>query len=225
MSDRPAVPERPSVGAARPPPARTRSRRRCPSARRTARRFPPRASMRGKRRCVTEAERGPNSGGAQVTAEAMPYHRHRRPECNTGRPHPSSASSSVASARRRRRVAGPGAGPGRSPGRGATVAALRGTNLRRGIPGPSRPCHGHRSSRRPERRDRLRIDRGDEPARRGGPAPSARLPSAGQHLRRRGAAHRRGRGRPGPPAVGARRRLRRHRSISWSSIPTTTWTG
>ena len=61
------------------------------------------------------------------------------------------------------RVAGPGTGPGsEGPGRGATVAVLRGTNLRRGIPGPSSPCHRYRSSRRLERRD-LRVDRDTSP--------------------------------------------------------------
>lgn len=34
---------------------------------------------------------GPSSSGAQVTAETMPYHMHWRPECNTGRSHPSAA--------------------------------------------------------------------------------------------------------------------------------------
>ena len=40
--------------------------------------------------------------------------------------------------------------------------ALRGTTRRRGIPGPSSPCHGHRPHRRPARR-RRRCDRGERP--------------------------------------------------------------
>ena len=48
-----------------------------------------------------------------------------------------------------------------SPGRGRMVAALRGSTRQRGIPGPSSPCHGHRSARRPERRDRS-VARRDE---------------------------------------------------------------
>ena len=36
---------------------------------------------------MTEEDAGPYPGGAQVTAETMPYHRPWRLECNTGRPH------------------------------------------------------------------------------------------------------------------------------------------
>jgi GNAT superfamily N-acetyltransferase len=51
--------------------------------------------------------RKPFSGGAQVTAETMPYHMHWRPECNTGRSHLLDASSTrdgIAGDRSRPRV-------------------------------------------------------------------------------------------------------------------------
>jgi hypothetical protein len=51
----------------------------------------------------------PFSGGAQVTAETMPYHRHWRPECNTGRSHP---LRRVISHGRRRGSQAIGTGPG-----------------------------------------------------------------------------------------------------------------
>ena len=79
--------------------------------------------------------------------------RHRRPECNTGRPHPVSAVAS-AIARRRRGERGPRWTPRSNPIEGDGSPALRGRTRRRGIPGPSGPCHGHRSARRPERRRR-----------------------------------------------------------------------
>ena len=129
-----------------------------------------------------DVQRGPGSGGAQVAAEAMPYITHRRPECNTGRPHPS-ARRERSVARRRRRIAGPGV-TSVEPGRGPWSPTLRGWTRRRGIPGPSGPCHGHRSARRPERRlGAVRPQR--EPARCGRSASPARLPAAGQRLRRR----------------------------------------
>jgi hypothetical protein len=44
-------------------------------------------------------------GGAQVAAEAMPYHRHRRTECNTGRRDPGAWLSSLSLALPRGSVA------------------------------------------------------------------------------------------------------------------------
>ena len=156
----------------------------------------------------------------------MPYHRHRRPECNTGRPHPRPrvprTRPRAPRARRRDGSRAPVRPRSGSPVEGTTVAALRGTTLRRGIPGPSSPCHRYRSPRRPERRDACDADRGAEPARCRGPAPPARLPAAGEHLRRRSAARRSSvapssrSDRPsGPAATSAP-------STSWSSTPTTT---
>ena len=123
----------------------------------------------------------------------MPYHRHRRPECNTGRPHLSHASTT----RRQRLALTPGrrvAGPG--PTRvGAPVEGRR-----------SPPCEVRtfgveylvRAARVTDIDRLVALERPDasdgpwcEPARRRGPPPPARVPSAGQHLRRRGAARRR----------------------------------
>src|SRR4029077_15576336 len=66
-----------------------------------------RRGRRGRARggaCRTTARRA-GSGGAQVAAEAMPYHRHRRTECNTGRRDPGVAVEPLARppARSRRR--------------------------------------------------------------------------------------------------------------------------
>ena len=73
----------------------------------------------------------------------------RRTDCNTGRPHPSArrerpslAADEGSASPVRPRVESPVGGE-RSP-------ALRGAPVRRGIPGPSSPCHGHRSARRLE---------------------------------------------------------------------------
>ena len=87
------------------------------------------------------------SDGAQVAAEAMPYHSHRRTECNTGRRATRGGCRAVC----------------RSPPRGATRDHPVGSRLERtqrscailtrctrprGIPGPSGPHHGHRTARR-----------------------------------------------------------------------------
>src|SRR5688572_4339935 len=58
---------------------------------------------RASKRCVTDSDAGPCSGGAQVTAETMPYHSHRRTECNTGRPHPRHAPRACREPHARRR--------------------------------------------------------------------------------------------------------------------------
>jgi GNAT superfamily N-acetyltransferase len=50
---------------------------------------------------------------AQVAAEAMPYITHRRPECNTGRPHPAARRERLI-VRSRERIAGPGTSLGRT---------------------------------------------------------------------------------------------------------------
>ena len=56
-------------------------------------------------------------GGAQVAAEAMPYHSHRRPECNTGRPRPCQRVASVSSLAADEGIAGPGVDLGRARSR------------------------------------------------------------------------------------------------------------
>jgi GNAT superfamily N-acetyltransferase len=70
-----------------------------------------------------EGDAKPVSGGAQVTAETMPYHRRWRPECNTGRSHPLVASSrtigSLAIG------AGPGVGPTPVEGRRSPSCEVR----------------------------------------------------------------------------------------------------
>ena len=135
---------------------------------------------------------------------------------------------SVASRRRSSlaSLAVPGTDRGRSgpPGpnlrsrRPAHRPLLRGTTRRRGIPGPSGPCHGHRSARRAARRTTVR---GSRPRARSMPrisfASSSTCRRRASSSPRRSAS--RGRGGPRPAAVGHRRRLRRDRSTSWSSTP------
>jgi hypothetical protein len=59
------------------------------------------------------------SGGAQVAAEAMPYITHRRPECNTGRPHPwQRAASDERRFAAAERIAGPECSASVEPDRG-----------------------------------------------------------------------------------------------------------
>ena len=153
----------------------------------------------------------------------MPYIRHRRPECNTGRPHPSVRRERPSLAADER-IAGPGRHLGRAPVEGHGRRTLRGWTRRRGIPGPSGPCHGYRSFRRVERRDRCvrtvararsarpicfassstcRRPASSSP-RLGGPSSAGRSSPSGR--------------RSGPAATSAR-------SISWSSTPATTSSG
>lgn len=110
------------------------------------------------------------SGGAQVAAEAMPYHRHQRPECNTSLPRPgrgcrASHRSPPPCGQRGR------CDPDRAPiGAVATGGAppLRGTTRRRGKPDPNGPDY--------------------RPARRA-------APSSGRAPGQKGMSRRRGRGR------------------------------
>ena len=94
--------------------------------------------------------------------------------------------------------------------RGETAPAAttaRGFTRRRGVPGPSGPNHGYRSSRRALR---ARLARGGEfePAgRRGSPA-AARVPAPGERLRRGVATGAGRRGGPRPPAIRPCRRFR-----------------
>ena len=108
--------------------------------------------------------------------------------------------------------------PWSSSGRGRRIASPARYTRPRGIPGPSRPCHGHRSPRRLERRrpDDARC-RGS--ARRRGSHAPARLPAAGQHRRRR---DRDASSWAGPSSRCVRRSIpaaTSARSTSWSSIP------
>ena len=98
---------------------------------------------------------------------------------------------------------------GRGGSRSApAVLAARGRDLRRGVPGPTGPHHGHR----PARFDRPRVDRAVRPriARCRGPAAPAGLPAEREPARRRGATGARRRRAARPSSVGHRRRLRGH---------------
>ena len=117
----------------------------------------PRAVRRwhGQRAAVRDGRRRRTAGsdGAQVAAEAMPYHRHRRTECNTGRRDPGVAAEPLGSpparSRRRRCVR---SAPDRRGRESSAPPTPRGALRPRGIPGPSGSHHGHRSARRAERR-------------------------------------------------------------------------
>ena len=151
----------------------------------------------------------------------MPYISHRRPNAIPVGAHPRRGVSD-SSPRRRRADRGPRCAPRSNPIVGTGVAepcevapvgveylvrAARVTDIDRLVALSD---------------DAGAIGRGDEPARRGrSPAP-ARLPAAGQHRRRRSAARRRRRRGPRAPSVRSSRRLRRHRSTSWSSTRSTT---
>ncbi len=87
MMDRPGPPGRPSIVDTGPGSVRRCGHLRPPSYARPGRRCPPRAPT-GQAVVRDGDVAGPSSSGAQVTAETMPYHMHRRPECNTGRSRP-----------------------------------------------------------------------------------------------------------------------------------------
>jgi len=146
-------------------------------------------------------------GRREMVAEAMPYITRRRSDCNWSMAAPVSASRA---SHRSPPTRGPRASaePRSNSDRGDGPPALRGTTRRRGIPGPSSPCHRYRPDRRPARR-RWSDGRWQEPAHGRGPPPPARLPAAGQCRRRRDAATRRGRGGPRPSTVGHGRWVRR----------------
>ena len=131
-----------------------------------------------------------DSDGAQVAAEAMPYHRHRRTECNSpstqpgrwlsssGSPPPRGSVDDTADGRppirRRMHIQSAPADRTRCPGP-------------RGIPDPPGSNHRYRSARRAQRRLRSSVRCfGLAGFRR--PAATAGLSSAGEHLHRRGSA-------------------------------------
>jgi hypothetical protein len=85
---------------------------------------------------------------------------------------------------------------------------LRGGTRPRGISGSNGPHHGHRTARRAERRKDPLVGRERDPRFRG-PAPTAGLPSAGQHLRCRGPTRGGGWGGARSTPIRPSRRLRR----------------
>ena len=138
----------------------------------------------------------------------MPYISGRRPECNTGRPHPP--------ARRETILRSP-------PTRGSRAPVAPRSNPIEGMVaepcevGPDGVEYLVRAARVTdidrvvalERRARCRCAAAESPLGCRGPDAPARLPPAGQHRRRRDAASRRRWCGPRPAAVGPRRRLRR----------------
>ena len=80
---------------------------------------------RSERRCVADGETETGSSGAQVAAEAMPYHMHRRTDCNTDRRDPGVAPEPTARHPARSRRIGAGIRIGRPASDGRVRQPLR----------------------------------------------------------------------------------------------------
>jgi len=149
-----------------------------------------------------------------VAAEAMPYHRHRRAECNTAVGRLGVAAERDSRVRRPRRR--------RSHGwfwASVSIESLASqyrrvsyevTTRQRGIPGPGGPNHGRGPTRRARARVGAKVRRTGSPGRRRSPAPAG-LPASGKHRRGRGRPRARWRRRARPSTFGSRRRICRHR--------------